>query len=84
MLDVNPPSVGIGERRFTYDAVFDSQVSQEELYNSVSKPLLGSFVDGYNATVSQANRLYIYIHICLEYLYQTYNNLYLHSLMYYR
>lgn len=52
MLDVSPPCVGIGERRFTYDAVFDSSVAQQELYESVSGPLLASFVDGYNATVS--------------------------------
>lgn len=52
VLDVVPPSVGLGERRFTYDAVFDSHVTQQELYDNVSRPLLGSFVDGYNATVS--------------------------------
>ena len=55
VLDVAPPSVGIGERRFTYDAVFDSHIAQEELYESVSRPLLASFVDGYNATVSFEN-----------------------------
>jgi len=44
--------IQLGERRFTYDAVFDSQVTQSELYTSVSKPLLFSFLDGYNATVS--------------------------------
>jgi len=52
VLDIAPPCIGIGERRFTYDAVFDSYVGQQELYESISKPLLGSFVDGYNATVS--------------------------------
>ncbi|CAB9521271.1 Kinesin-like protein [Seminavis robusta] len=51
VLDISPPCVGIGERRFTYDAVFDSFVGQQELYESVSKPLLASFVDGYNATI---------------------------------
>lgn len=44
-------SISIGERKFTYDAVFDANISQQELYESVSKPLLGSFIDGYNATV---------------------------------
>ena len=53
VLDVAPPCIGIGERRFTYDAVFDSYVGQQELYESVSKPLLTSFLDGYNATVSR-------------------------------
>ena len=46
-----PPTVGIGERRFTYDAVFDSHVTQPDLYSSVSGPLLKSFLEGYNATV---------------------------------
>ena len=52
VLSGTPPSISIAQRQFTYDAVFDSHVGQKELYDSVSKPLLGSFVDGYNATVS--------------------------------
>jgi hypothetical protein len=43
--------IRLGQRRFTYDAVFDSDVSQHDLYQSVSAPLLTSFLDGYNATV---------------------------------
>ena len=52
-LTINPPSsISIArEKRFTYDAVFDTQTSQDELYSSVSSSLLHSFVDGYNATV---------------------------------
>jgi hypothetical protein len=46
------PEICLGQRRFTYDAVFDSTVGQTELYQSVSAPLLTTFVDGYNATVS--------------------------------
>ena len=45
------PSIRMGQKRFTYDAVFDSHRSQNDLYDSVSNPLLSSFVDGYNATV---------------------------------
>jgi hypothetical protein len=37
--------------RFTFDAVFDADVTQHDLYQSVSAPLLTSFLDGYNATV---------------------------------
>ena len=51
-LSVTAPSVSIGQRRFTYDAVFNSIVGQQDLYDSVSAPLLTSFIDGYNATVS--------------------------------
>ena len=51
-LSVSPPSIGIAERRFTYDKVFNHDVSQIELYETISPELLSSFVDGYNATVS--------------------------------
>ena len=51
VVEAIPPTVGIGERKFTYDAVFDSRVTQHDLYGSVSGPLLKSFLDGYNATV---------------------------------
>ena len=43
----------LGQRRFTFDAVFDASVTQHDLYQSVSSPLLTSFLDGYNATVRQ-------------------------------
>ena len=45
-------TVGISKRQFTYDTVFDSNVSNEDLYNSVAPPLLDAFLGGYNATVS--------------------------------
>lgn len=44
--------IRLGERRFTYDAVFDESVSQEALYQSVGGPLMGNFLEGFNATVS--------------------------------
>lgn len=37
--------------KFTYDSVFDSNMPQVQLYQSVSTPLLNSFLDGYNATI---------------------------------
>jgi hypothetical protein len=51
VLKVTAPEIRLGERRFTYDAVFDDDVTQQDLYQQVSAPLLTSFVDGYNATV---------------------------------
>ena len=45
-------------RCFTYDSVFDSSISQHDLYTDISKSLLGSFLDGYNATV-RVNRFNI-------------------------
>ncbi|KAL7517721.1 hypothetical protein ACHAWX_002619 [Stephanocyclus meneghinianus] len=44
-------TVGISKRKFTYDSVFHSNVSNEELYNNVAPPLLDSFLNGYNATI---------------------------------
>ena len=52
VLSARAPEIQLGTRRFTYDAVFDSSVGQEELYQEVSAPLQASFLDGYNATVS--------------------------------
>jgi hypothetical protein len=52
VLKVIPPEIRLGERRFTYDNVFDERVDQNELYSQVSSPLLTSFLEGYNATVS--------------------------------
>lgn len=47
----NPPEIQLGKRRFTYDSVFDTSVSQQYLYQSVAPPLLKSFLEGFNATV---------------------------------
>ncbi len=55
-IDLDSPSIRMGPRRFTYDAVFDSRCAQSELYERVSEPLLASFVDGYNATVRIVHR----------------------------
>lgn len=54
-LNINPPaSISIAAHKsFTYDAVFDTKTSQDELYGSVSSSLLDSFVEGYNATVRE-------------------------------
>ena len=51
-LNLDSPTIRMGRRTFTYDAVFDANYGQAELYESVSTRLLSSFVDGYNATVS--------------------------------
>jgi len=50
-LSVASPSIRIGERQFTFDSVFDSNVCQVDLYHDVSPPLLKSFANGYNATI---------------------------------
>lgn len=44
-------TVNVAGRKFTYDAVFDESLTQSDLYRAVSPSLLGSFLDGYNATV---------------------------------
>ncbi|GAX10308.1 kinesin family member 4/21/27 [Fistulifera solaris] len=45
------PEIRLGERRFTFDSVFDTSVSQAALFDEVSGPLQTSFLDGYNATI---------------------------------
>jgi Kinesin motor domain len=45
-------AVEISGAQFKYDHVFDSQVSQEELYHEI-RPMLSSFLEGFNATVSR-------------------------------
>ena len=52
-LSVTTPTIRLGERQFTFDRTFDSNVAQDDLYDDVSPPLLKSFTDGYNATVSK-------------------------------
>ena len=39
------------KRKFTYDSIFHSNVTQTELYEDLSPPLLDAFLNGYNATV---------------------------------
>ena len=57
MCDQYNKTVEISTSRFTYDFVLDSTVSQPQLYQTVSAPLLNSFVDGFNATVSTITNL---------------------------
>jgi hypothetical protein len=54
-LGVDSPSIRMGQRRFTYDAVFEDTCGQKTLYDRVAGPLLSSFVDGYNATVGHVS-----------------------------
>ena len=42
------------KRKFTYDAVYDSSVSQSDMYHSInngSDGMLEAFLDGYNSTI---------------------------------
>ena len=54
VVDVNAfdRTVAISRRKFTYDAVFHSDVTNSDLDENVAPPLLGAFLNGYNATVS--------------------------------
>ena len=56
VLEVEDRTIALSGRRFTYDHVFDSNTSQQQLYEQVSPSLLQSFLDGYNATVSACER----------------------------
>jgi hypothetical protein len=53
VLDVSDGCVvQLSGRRFTYDAAFDAETTQAELYEKFAPTLLQSFLDGFNATVS--------------------------------
>eukprot|EP01135_Chromosphaera_perkinsii_P002471 Nk52_evm77s223 gene=Nk52_evmTU77s223 len=49
----NPnPKPGIEPKRsFTFDAVFDPQSKQVDVYNSVARPIVDSCIEGYNGTI---------------------------------
>jgi hypothetical protein len=53
VIEANPfdRSITLSKRKFTYDCVFNSNISQTELYEDVAPPLLEAFLGGYNATV---------------------------------
>lgn len=41
------PQILIGtDKSFTFDYVFDSNTSQQQVFNSAAKPLLEKFMDG--------------------------------------
>jgi len=42
---------GVGDKTFTFDNVFPSQMSQSDLFNATAAPMIQSFLDGYNVTV---------------------------------
>jgi len=42
---------GKGDKSFTFDHVFPTQMSQQELYDGTAAPMLQSFFDGYNVTI---------------------------------
>jgi len=44
-------SVSIGERRFTFDSVFNEKVTQDQMYEDAVKNMLPGVLNGYNATI---------------------------------
>ena len=46
-----PQGKKVKDQTFAFDKVFDTHTTQEDVYESTSKPLLDSVLDGYNATV---------------------------------
>lgn len=48
----NEPQIQIGgDKCFTFDHVFDEKSTQTQVYNLAVKPLVDSFLEGYNTTV---------------------------------
>ncbi|KAL1562998.1 kinesin-like protein KIN-12F [Salvia divinorum] len=48
---VSEDSLYVDERKFTFDAVFESNATQEDVYRSVGAPLVKDALCGYNASI---------------------------------
>nr|KYP49868.1 Kinesin-like protein KIF15 [Cajanus cajan] len=48
---VSSDALCVGDRKFTFDEVFDSNSSQEEVFQSVGVPLVRNTLAGYNTTI---------------------------------
>ena len=48
---VNRQIVAGPENCFKYDSVFGADSRQEDLFDELAKPLLDSFIDGFNCTI---------------------------------
>ena len=48
---VVPQGKRVKDQTFAFDRVFDDTTSQSDVYESTTKPLLDSVLQGYNATV---------------------------------
>ncbi|KAK1581177.1 hypothetical protein Q3G72_003808 [Acer saccharum] len=48
---VSSDSLSVGDRKLTFDSVFDSNSNQEDIFQSVGVPLVENALAGYNATV---------------------------------
>lgn len=48
---VGPSGKRVKDQTFAFDRVFDDTTTQGDVYESTTKPLLDSVLDGYNATV---------------------------------
>jgi kinesin family protein 18/19 len=46
-----PQGKRVKDQTFAFDRVFDDTTSQSDVYESTTKPLLDSVLQGYNATV---------------------------------
>lgn len=76
------------ERKYIFDVVSDARADQQEVYSATAKILLGSVLEGYNATVFAygatgnykenieillKNNLFLYIHRSWKNLYYVRN-----------
>ncbi|XP_062077549.1 kinesin-like protein KIN-12F [Humulus lupulus] len=48
---VSPNAVSIGDRKYTFDSVFDSKNDQEDVFECVGVPLVKSALAGYNTSI---------------------------------
>jgi kinesin family protein 4/21/27 len=53
---------------FTYDHVFDTELTQRDLYNETAAPMLKDFLEGYNVTIIASGKQDLVKHLLWEHL----------------
>ncbi|KAF7831314.1 kinesin-like protein KIN-12F isoform X1 [Senna tora] len=48
---ISPDTLCVGDRQFTFDSIFDSNSSQEDIFQSVGVPLVKNALAGYNTSL---------------------------------
>ena len=44
-------SIGVEQKTFTFDNVYDEEATQEQVYTDCAQPIIQEVVDGYNGTI---------------------------------
>ncbi|CAK90997.1 unnamed protein product (macronuclear) [Paramecium tetraurelia] len=48
---IREQTLQIGEQKFTFDKILDSNTTQQEVYDEIGKPIIDQVLQGFNATL---------------------------------